>query len=190
MSAREPKWLKSRGSRRNRLESDSKDGPGAARALRFSGTERSGFHDRERDPPDLPRTSIRAGLLASELERGCQTPVKRVATFDDRGVAGEVDRFALVLFCLDHRVDWDALAEVLRRCSTSRTPVVAVSGRYDEAQALTCFRMGVTDYLSLSDHRDVIPAVDGTMIAERGAEVQDRRVRGGKTSRSRPALNH
>ena len=45
--------------------------------------------------------------------------------------------------------------------------MVAVADRYDEAEALTLFRMGVADYLSLSDHRDAIPAVVGYLVSAR-----------------------
>jgi len=138
----------------------------------------------------------RAGPIARELERACDRRVEWVAVHDGVCRPGGTDGCALVLFWLERPDDYDPLVETLWRCSTSPTPVplVALSQRYDEAQALACFRIGVTDYLSLADHLDVLPDVVGTLLAGQADDPSEdppgRPVRGGKVPRTRPALNH
>ena len=60
----------------------------------------------------------------------------------------------------------DGLDRLLWLCSTARKaiPLIALSAVYDETEALTLFRMGVTDYLSLKEHREAIPAVIRSLV--------------------------
>lgn len=140
------------------------------------------------------RDPDRAEPIARDLERACDRRVEWAATPEGWDVTGELDRCALVFFWLDRADDCESLGAVLQTGATSRrpVPVVAVAERYDERQALTCFRLGVTDYLSLKDHREALPAVIGKLIAGQAdvasANPQERPVRGLKALRSHPVL--
>jgi DNA-binding NarL/FixJ family response regulator len=63
-----------------------------------------------------------------------------------------------------------SVCEMLASCSSARrpVPVVALSDRYDQAEALTLFQMGVADYLSLADHRHRLPGVIASLVARAG----------------------
>jgi DNA-binding response OmpR family regulator len=91
--------------------------------------------------------------------------------WDVREAAGDIERwkFSAVLYASSAEADLLGLDAVLwaRSRSPRDFPIVSICERYEEAQALTALRMGVSDHLSLSDHRAVIPAVlkallDGT----------------------------
>jgi len=63
----------------------------------------------------------------------------------------------------------------------SAVPVIVLSPQYDVAQALVCFRMGVTDYLGMREHHDVLACVVAETLSARvvaGAELFGNRVLG------------
>jgi len=66
---------------------------------------------------------------------------------------------SLIVVQLDDTMDVDGVARLLWLASTARPPipVIVLSEIYDVDEALMLFRLGVTDYLSLSDHRDSVP---------------------------------
>lgn len=76
---------------------------------------------------------------------------------------------SLVVFHLTDRHAREHLDRLLWSFSQSfrPLPVVAIGEHYDEAEALTLFQMGVTDYLSLSDHRDNLPRVIRSLVSTR-----------------------
>lgn len=76
----------------------------------------------------------------------------------------------VILVTLDGFHSLADVGEVLWSCSVAgRTvPVVVLSEQYNEAEALTLFRMGVTDYLGIDEHlgklMHVIESLIGTGI--------------------------
>jgi DNA-binding NarL/FixJ family response regulator len=69
--------------------------------------------------------------------------------------------FGLVVVYLESADDLEEVDVVQWSVSQSPRPcpVVAVAATYDEEQALRLFRMGIADYLSMSDHRDRLPTL-------------------------------
>ena len=102
-----------------------------------------------------------AERLARDLQGSGETLVRCVAAVEHATSFGGLDEFGLILFYLGGSDDRDRVDELLWVRSTARrpVPVVALSDRYDETEALTFFRMGVSDYLSLIDHRELLPSV-------------------------------
>lgn len=53
-------------------------------------------------------------------------------------------------------------------------PVVALRDSYDELEALACFRIGVSDFLSLEDHSDRLAHIISALAIESSAHLQDK----------------
>jgi DNA-binding NarL/FixJ family response regulator len=73
----------------------------------------------------------------------------------------------LVITVVDGQNDFGTVDRVLWTCSKARrpVPVVVVDRVYDECKALRYFQMGVSDYLSLSDHHDGIDRVVARLLS-------------------------
>jgi hypothetical protein len=73
----------------------------------------------------------------------------------------------LVVAVVDGQDDLGTVDRVLWACSKARrpAPVVVLDRVYDECKALRFFQMGVSDYLSLSDHHDRIDRVVARLLA-------------------------
>lgn len=84
---------------------------------------------------------------------------------------------SLVVFVDSRDENRSDLAHVLWACSTAKkaVPVVALVESYNTDDALTCFRMGVADYLSLNEHdrqiADVVHDLLGLPTPDRGADT-------------------
>jgi hypothetical protein len=78
-----------------------------------------------------------------------------VARVEDASALLRAGEFSLALVHVEGPSELGAADQLLWSCSLARrpTPVVAVSAAYREPLALVLFRMGVTDYLGLAEHR-------------------------------------
>jgi len=75
------------------------------------------------------------------------------------------EEVGLVILHLDGVIDEEDIAVLLWKTSTARReiPIFAISDRYDVEEALGMFRLGVADYVSLSDNHDSLPFVVKTL---------------------------
>ena len=132
--------------------------------------------------------------LVRDLEWTCQIRVQTIEKIGDAIALGGLDGFAVILVWSDGSGDCEELIVLLSSLSTTKrtAPVVVLSAFYDEGEAMTCFRMGVTDYLSLHDHREVVPTIVEKLIAGRfdAPEIQTSEppLRGWNFALSRAAL--
>ncbi len=119
--------------------------------------------------PDLARS------LCQNLEKTCGIGVSLFASVSEVMTFRALDGFALALVCLNGHGDLKQLGDLLLKCSRAgrALPVIIVSDVYDEAEGLTCFQMGVTDYLSWQDHREALADLVGRLILPQsgGAEA-------------------
>jgi hypothetical protein len=76
--------------------------------------------------------------------------------------------YALAIYCRTRGEHLDEISRVLWLCSAARRPIplIVVADEYHEGQALTLFRMGVTDYLSRRDHRGRIAWVVARLLGK------------------------
>ncbi len=106
-----------------------------------------------------------AAPIAQALEKTGAVRVQTVAQVQEALELLKQQEFGLILVYLTGTNDRTKADELLWSCSTIRRPLPVVAcERYDEADALTLFQMGVTEYLSLSDHRDQLPEVAARII--------------------------
>jgi DNA-binding NarL/FixJ family response regulator len=76
-------------------------------------------------------------------------------------------QFGLIVVHLGKGEGWAGVDEILWSASLAKrpVPVIALSDHYDPEVGLTLFRMGVTDYLALSDHRQKLPRLLESLMA-------------------------
>jgi hypothetical protein len=116
-----------------------------------------------------------ADRIARDLGPWAKGRIWSVATVDDAVALGDLGEFALILLYLDGSDDLGQVDALLWSSSTARAPVpvIALRAVYDVNEALTYFQMGVTEYLSLSEHRQAIPSVVRSIIAPQQAAAVD-----------------
>src|SRR5689334_4879425 len=96
-----------------------------------------------------------ADRIARDLGPWAKSRVWNMETVDDAVALGDLGEFALILLHLDGSDDLGQVDALLWSCSTARSPVpvITLKAVYDVHEALTYFQMGVTEYLSLTEHR-------------------------------------
>ena len=118
-----------------------------------------------------PFGPILEGISSSPLYR-----IEKAASLDLAFESLERDECSLVVVYLADGINLDRVEELAWECSTSPAPVpmVAISDRYDEKQALALFRAGVVDYLSLSDHGEKGSLILEGLVAQEPGRLAER----------------
>jgi hypothetical protein len=110
--------------------------------------------------------SSRFRPLRSEFAKLGPRVAWQVATEDDAAERLEFEEFSLVVAYLDEACRLEQVDALLWAASRAQQPValLTLSDAYDPAEALTLFRMGVADYLSLEHHRESLASVITELI--------------------------
>ncbi|MCA1686283.1 MAG: hypothetical protein LC745_09950 [Planctomycetia bacterium] len=105
--------------------------------------------------PDL------TAAVRQELQKLGKTRLDCFESIDRALKDSEPEDYSLILIHWNRSEGRNPVDELLWLGSTARRriPIIVLSDHYDQADALTFFRIGVTDYLSLHDHRTSLGAI-------------------------------
>jgi DNA-binding response OmpR family regulator len=112
---------------------------------------------------------VRARWVRRKVEEAGIAHVDRLTTAEVIRAGSEPCKYDLTIYYLAGGEGFVGVDAALWGRSTSRrsSPIVALSDRYDEDSAVTLFRMGVTEYLGVEEHRDRIADVIAGLTSRR-----------------------
>lgn len=120
-----------------------------------------------------PRT---ARSIARLLDPTMRAGLRMVKTVESAMALPELPDFGVVLVFIkaSERLDEPDLLVRTLSAEDKSVPVIMLSPSYDESQALMAFELGVTDYLGLHEHSDVVASVVGATLRARQAPLGGR----------------